>query len=188
MDEEVLVRQALAGDRDSFAALVEKFKAPVYNLAYRMMGNSIDAEDVAQDAFLRAYTQLATYQPDRKFGTWLLSIAAHLCIDRLRRKRPISLDSLPFFDRPDEVSKGPETAALDREKRDAIQDLLKSLPVKYRAPIVLRYWYDRSYAEIATILGLSESAVKTRLFRARELLARELGRKKEQDSVLSKSW
>lgn len=188
MDEEALVRHAVAGDRDGFAELVEKYKSPVYNLAYRMLGSAADAEDAAQDAFLRAYTQLATFQPDRRFGTWLLSIIAHLCIDRLRRKRPISLDSLPFFDRPDEDSIDPESASLQRERRDELQVLLNRLPAKYRAPIVLRYWYDRSYAEIADILGLSENAVKTRLFRARDMLAKEIGRKEERANVLSNSW
>ncbi|MGD8398322.1 MAG: sigma-70 family RNA polymerase sigma factor, partial [Anaerolineae bacterium] len=87
MDQErAWIEQALQGDRKAFGQLVRAYERPVYNLTYRMLGNSAEAEDAAQETFLRAYAKLATYQPGRKFVNWLLSIASHHCIDRLRRK------------------------------------------------------------------------------------------------------
>ena len=86
-EDTALVRRALAGDQEAFATIVEKYKDPVFNVAYRMLGNPTEAEDVAQETFVRAYTQLRTYQEGRRFSTWLLSIASHLSIDQLRRRR-----------------------------------------------------------------------------------------------------
>ena len=87
MDQErAWIEQALAGDQEAFGHLVRAYERPVYNLTYRMLGNSAEAEDAAQETFLRAYSKLATYQPGRKFVNWLLSIASHHCIDRLRRR------------------------------------------------------------------------------------------------------
>ena len=82
-----LVQHTLAGDQDAFTTLVERYKDAVQNLAYRMLSNATEAEDVTQEVFVRAYTQLATYKPAHKFSTWLLSIASHLAIDQLRRRR-----------------------------------------------------------------------------------------------------
>src|SRR5512136_260767 len=86
-DEQADVRAALRGNATAFTRLVEAYQRPVYNLAYRMLGDTEEAEEAAQEAFLRAYTQLGTYQAGRKFSSWLLSIASHYCIDRLRRRR-----------------------------------------------------------------------------------------------------
>jgi RNA polymerase sigma-70 factor (ECF subfamily) len=172
--EDVLIRRALDGDAEAFGALVEQYQSHVYNLCLRMLGRPADAEDAAQETFVRAYRQLHSYQPERKFSTWLLSIAAHYCIDQLRRKSWVSLDSLPFFDRAAPDREEPERATLEGEARDEMQELLSVLPLKYRTPVLLRYWYDMSNAEIAETLGLTEGAVKTRLFRAREMLEQEL--------------
>jgi RNA polymerase sigma-70 factor (ECF subfamily) len=172
--EAALVARALAGDTEAFGALVELHHAHVYNLCLRMLGRPADAEDATQEAFVRAFRQLRSYQPERKFSTWLLSIAAHYCIDQLRRKSWLSLDDLPFFDRPAPDREQPEELALEFEARDEMQALLATLPVKYRAPLILRYWYDLSNAEIAQALGLTEGAVKTRLFRAREMLQEQM--------------
>jgi len=172
-DEQVWIRQALAGDREAFGHIVEAYKAPVFNLAYRMLGGPLEAEDAAQEAFLRAYTKLETYRPDSKFSTWLLSITSHHCIDCLRRRRFgwLSLDApLPsgWVQSDDET---PEQAALRNEQRERIRRLLDGLDVRYRVPIVLRYWHDQSYEEIARTLGITVAAVKTRLHRARLMLA-----------------
>lgn len=177
MTEEALIRRAWEGDREAFSALVESYKIAVYNLAYRMLGRAEDAEDVAQETFLRAYSRLKTYDPEKRFSTWLLSIATHLCIDHLRRKPTVSLEDQPGFDVIDERLEEPEKVSLRREQREEVQALLSTLPEKYRTPLVLRYWYDQSYQEIARTLGLTESLVKTRLFRARQMLADEVGKK-----------
>jgi RNA polymerase sigma factor (sigma-70 family) len=174
MSDAALVELVLNGDQNVFAVLVERYKDAVQNLAYRMLGNATEAEDVTQEAFVRAYTQLSTYKTVHKFSTWLLSIASHLAIDQLRRRRflALPLDDVPFLEWIPDVVVGPEQSALQGEQQDEVQKYLQRLPAKYRAVIVLRYWYDFSYEEIATALNLTQQLVKARLHRARELLAR----------------
>ena len=174
MSDAALVELVLADDQDAFAVLVERYKDAVQNLAYRMLSNAAEAEDVTQETFVRAYTQLATYKPAHKFSTWLLSIASHLAIDQLRRRRflALPLEDVPFLDWIADVGTGPEQSALEGEQQDEVQTYLQRLPGKYRAVIVLRYWYDFSYEEIARTLNLTPALVKARLHRARELLAR----------------
>ena len=174
MSDAALVELVLADDQDAFAVLVERYKDAVQNLAYRMLSNAAEAEDVTQETFVRAYTQLATYKPAHKFSTWLLSIASHLAIDQLRRRRflALPLEDVPFLDWIADVGTGPEQSALEGEQQDEVQTYLQRLPGKYRAVIVLRYWYEFSYEEIARSLNLTPALVKARLHRARELLAR----------------
>ena len=169
-----LVELVLAGQQNAFEALVERYKDAVQNLAYRMLGNVTEAEDVTQEVFVRAYTQLGTYKPAHKFSTWLLSIASHLAIDQLRRRRflALPLEDVPFLEWIADLGVGPEQSALRGEQQDEIQAYLQRLPSKYRAVIVLRYWYDLSYEEISAALNLTPALVKARLHRARELLAR----------------
>ncbi|HWQ13843.1 MAG TPA: sigma-70 family RNA polymerase sigma factor [Roseiflexaceae bacterium] len=169
-----LVVQALGGDQPAFARLMGRYAGAVYNLAYRMLGNAQDAEDAAQEIFLRAYTRLESFDRTRRFSTWLLSIASNYCIDRLRRQRLawLTLDDVAFSLPSGE--RGPEGRALDSEERDAVQRALMQLPDTYRQVTVLRYWHDLSYDEIAQATGLTESTIKTRLHRARHMLARAL--------------
>lgn len=180
MSDAALVELVIGGDQDVFSMLVERYKDAVQNLAYRMLGNATEAEDVTQETFVRAYTQLGTYKPVHKFSTWLLSIASHLAIDQLRRRRflALPLEDVPFLEWPD-VGISPEQSALQGEQQDEIQFYLQKLPGKYRAVIVLRYWYDFSYEEIAQALRLTPALVKARLHRARELLARYMQQKTE---------
>jgi RNA polymerase sigma-70 factor (ECF subfamily) len=175
-EDTALVRRTLAGDQEAFATLVEKYKDPVFNVAYRMLGNASEAEDVAQEAFVRAYTQLRTYKDSHRFSTWLLSITSHLAIDQLRRRRflALPLENVPFLEWIADVGVGPEQAALEGEASDEMQRILATLPPKYRAVLVLRYWNDRSYEEIASMLHLTPALVKARLHRARELVARTM--------------
>ena len=175
--EQGWIEAARRGDRKSFGRLVEAYQGPVYNLTYRMLGNPDEAEDAAQEAFLRAYRKIDTYDPARKFSTWLLSIASHYCIDRLRRRR------LTWLSLEDEKlspaalishQPGPERRAVQSEREAEIQALLDTLPADYRATVVLFYWYDLSYEEIAQTTSSTVSAVKSRLFRARRMLAKQL--------------
>jgi RNA polymerase sigma-70 factor (ECF subfamily) len=177
MAEDVrLVHRTLDGDQKAFTTLVEKYKDPVYNVAYRMLGNATEAEDVAQEAFVRAYTQLRTYKDTHRFSTWLLSITSHLSIDQLRRRRflALPLENVPFLEWIADLGAGPEQAAVQGETSDEMQQLLQHLPPKYRAVLVLRYWHDLSYEEIAGALHLTPALVKARLHRARELVARRM--------------
>ena len=176
IEDTTLVRRTLSGDQEAFSSLVEKYKDPVFNVAYRMLGNPTEAEDVAQEAFVRAYTQLHTYKDTHRFSTWLLSIASHLSIDQLRRRRflALPLENVPFLEWIADVGPGPEQSALRHETADDMQRILDTLPVKYRAVLLLRYWHDFSYEEIAQTLELTPALVKARLHRARELVARTM--------------
>jgi len=166
------LKQAQKGDDLAFARLVEAYERPVYNLCYRMLGNAGDAEDAAQETFIRAYKAIRRYDPSRKFSTWLLTIASNYCIDQHRRRKlpTFSYDALETPDLPSK-SKGMESMLMQGEHEEAVAKLLDQLHPKDRSAVVLRYWYEYSYEEIAESLELSVSAVKSRLHRARKELA-----------------
>lgn len=170
--EAAWIAQAKQGDDDAFANLVETYQRPVYNLCYRMLGNAEEAEDAAQETFLRAYRSLKRYDPKRSFATWLLSIASHYCIDqhRKRRLKTLAFEDLPYQELPD-PSPNAESSLMKEERQENVRDMLQSLNQKDRAAVVLRYWYDYSYQEIAESLSLTVSAVKSRLHRTRRELA-----------------
>jgi len=173
-EEKVWIQRTLAGDQDAFACLVEAYQTAVYNLAYRMLGNAVEAEDAAQEAFLKAYTRLNTYDSERKFSSWLLAIASHHCIDRLRQRRLgwLSSDELPPWRWLSSGSR-PEEVVIRSQERDEVHRLLDQLPPHYRAAVILRYWHDLSYQEIAEAMEITESAVKSTLYRARQKLAQK---------------
>jgi RNA polymerase sigma-70 factor (ECF subfamily) len=178
------VSAAINGDQEAFAELLYTFQDAVYNLCYRLLGERTEAEDATQEAFLKAYYHLGRYDHERSFKTWILSIASNHCIDRLRKRRMsyVSIDEgVPATlslasDEPE-----PEQALLGNERSQHIQSLLHTLQPDYRAAVVLRYWYDYSYAEIAEILGDTESAIKSRLYRARQLLAEKMTPTSDED-------
>jgi len=173
------VNATLNGDQEAFAEIVYSFTDAVYNLCYRMLSNREEAEDAAQETFIRAHRALSSYDPSRSFKTWLLSIASNHCIDRIRKRRVqyLSLDDPIASEATLSLSSDeptPEEATLDRERERLIGRLMNELPGEYRAAVVLRYWYDYSYQEIAEALSTTESAIKSRLFRARQMLADRL--------------
>ncbi|MBN1935359.1 MAG: sigma-70 family RNA polymerase sigma factor [Anaerolineae bacterium] len=175
--EQRWVQQARAGDQAAFAALVEAYQKPVYNLAYRMLGSNAEADDAAQETFIRMYTRLHTYDPERKFSSWLLAIASHYCIDMLRRRRInwASIDDLPpMIELAMPHAEQPEQVMLYAQSSGKVQALLDTLEPAYRVPVILRYWYDMSYKEIADAMDVTESTIKTRLHRARSKLACEI--------------
>lgn len=168
---EWLIR-AQNGDDEAFTLLVERYQNPVYNLCYRMLGSPQEAEDAAQESFWRAYQALKRYDRNRPFATWLLAIAAHYCIDQQRKQR------VPIFEIEDwmeetlpETTPSPEKQVSTAQDQAAIRAILVQLNPQDRAAIILRYWYDFSEEEISQTLKLSISAVKSRLFRARQKLA-----------------
>lgn len=167
--------EAQRGDDEAFSLLVAHYQTPVYNLCYRMLGNTRDAEDAAQETFIRAYKAIKRYDPERKFSTWLLSIASNYCIDQHRRRKlpSFSIEATPTQDVRDDSLPGLEPSIARAEEQKQVHALLEILPSKDRAAVVMRYWYDYSYEEIAETLSLSISAVKSRLHRARRSLASE---------------
>jgi len=173
--ERAWLEQAIEGDKAAFGKLIEAFQGPVYNLAYRMLNNSGEAEEAAQEAFVRAWTKLNMYDPKRKFSTWLLSITSNYCIDQIRKRRALllSIDE-PLPPHPaltSDKAKGPEAQMASSEQQDLVQGLLQELPEEYRTAVILRYWQEMSYEEIAETTGSTISAIKSRLFRARKQLA-----------------
>lgn len=170
--EPAVLNQVHQGNQEAFTQLVETYQRPVYNLCYRMLGDPDEAEDASQETFLRVYRNIKHYDADRPFSTWLLSIAAHLCIDQLRKRRMvvISIDTTPYLE-PADGSPGPETEFFFKEDQRRVQALLKTLNPHDRAAVIMYYWYDLSYDEIAKSLSLTPSAVKSRLHRARLSMA-----------------
>ncbi len=166
--------KAQKGDQQAFAFLVQSYQRPVYNLCYRMLGNQQEAEDATQETFIRAYTHLDSYNPNRKFLNWVLTIASNHCIDRLRKRRInwSSLEDDPYVEKiPMPESIDPHRNAEDKETADQIQRWIDQLSPDYRTPVILLYWYGYSYEEIAATMGVSVSAVKSRLHRARKQIA-----------------
>jgi RNA polymerase sigma-70 factor (ECF subfamily) len=174
-EEQIWLEQARRGDKAAFGKLIEAYQRPVYNLAYRMLNNPGEAEEAAQEAFIRAYTRLHTYNPKHKFSTWMLSITSNYCIDLIRKRRALllSIDE-PLPPHPALMSdgqKGPEAQMEMSEQQEMVQSLLQELPADYRQAVVLRYWHEMSYEEIAEMMDTTVSAIKSRLFRARRQLA-----------------
>ena len=172
-DEDRWLQQARLGDTHAFASIVQAYQKPVYNLCYRTLGDPDEAEDATQEAFLRAYTNFSRYDPERRFLTWILSIASNHCIDRLllRRQNWVSIDDEMVGEQLVAPSESPYRSAERREQAEAIQGLLNRLAPDYRIPLVLLYWYDLSYEEIAATMNLSVAAVKSRLHRGRKQMA-----------------
>lgn len=171
--EPQMLQRALQGDDAAFSRLVETYQTPVYNLCYRMLGDGVEAEDAAQETFWRAYQNLRRYDPQRSFITWLLSIAAHYCIDQQRkRKHPVyPIDDYMEETAPDPAP-NPEKAVGQLDEDRYLHQLLNQMPSQDRAVLVLRYWHELSEEEIALSLEMTVSAVKSRLHRARLQLAK----------------
>ncbi len=174
-----LVQQTLRGETEAYDCLVRKYQRQVYNLAYRMLGNSEDAGDLVQETFIRAYAALSSFRLDASFLTWLYKIASNLCIDQMRSRKSKGALSLDF-----EIEEGREPMAdrsfapEDRVVRGAVADIVDrevmNLPEKYRIVVIKRHLLGMSIEEIASELGLPSGTVKTHLFRAREMLRERL--------------
>lgn len=174
---------AQKGDVNAFTDIVNAHQNAVYNLCYRMLGDPYEAEDAAQETFIRAYKAMKSYDKKRSFTTWLLSIAAHYCIDQLRKKRlkVTSIEDTPYLDIPD-PGPNPEVSLTKSEQQKRIKALLNVLSETDRAIVIMFYWYEFSYGEIAEALNLTTSAVKSRIHRARAQMAKSWS---EKDQTLS---
>lgn len=176
-DQMVWISLTRHGDRRAFSNIVTAYQRPIYNFCYRMLQNKDEAEDAAQEVFLRAYTRLNSYDDRYKFSTWLFSIASHYCIDRLRSRRVqlVPWEAVaPWHSGPDQNAPQPERALLQAEAAGEVRLLLEALSPSYRTVIILKYWHTMSYQEIAQTLETTVSAVKSKLFRARKVMATEL--------------
>lgn len=176
--EAAIVRKVLGGDANAFETLVLEYEKNVYNIALRMTGNSEDAADMTQEAFIKAYNSLQSFRGDSKFSVWLYRIVSNVCLDFLRSKnrRPTVSLSVEDDDGEDaqldvaDESQSPELL-LDRKlTRDSVRRGLDSLPPDYRQILLLREIQGLSYDEIAQALSLEVGTVKSRIFRARKRL------------------
>ncbi|MBE4909693.1 RNA polymerase sigma factor SigW [Bacillus luteolus] len=176
------IKQIKNGDQNAFAEIVELYKDKVFQLCYRMLGNRHEAEDIAQEAFLRAYVNIHSYDTKRKFSTWLYRIATNLSIDRIRKKKPdyyldaevAGAEGLTMYSQVAADVSLPEDEVESLELQETIQKEILKLPDKYRSVIVLKYIDELSLKEISEILDLPVGTVKTRIHRGREALRNQL--------------
>lgn len=176
------INQVLKGDQNAYAEIVELYKDKVFQLCYRMLGNRHEAEDMAQEAFIRAYVNIASFNINLKFSTWLYRIATNLCIDRIRKKKPdfyldaevSGTDGLTMYSQIPSDTALPEEEVESMELQDIIQREISQLPEKYRSVIVLKYIEELSLNEISEILDMPLGTVKTRIHRGREALRQQL--------------
>jgi len=173
-DDQADVERVLAGNVSAFEGIVRRWQSPLVNLAYRFCHDRGRAEDMAQEAFLRAYRGLGQWRKDAVFSTWLFALATNLYRSELRRipARTVSLE---------DIAEPPDTRASDRglEDRDydrhlAVRRAVGALPAKYREALTLFYFHDMDVTTAARSLGLPEGTVKARLFRGREILRSKL--------------
>jgi len=176
--ESVIIGKVLSGNIDAFEDLVLEYQKNIYNLALRMTGNTEDASDITQEAFIKAYNSLSSFRNDSKFSVWLYRIASNLCTDFLRSKSRKPYQSLTVEDEVGEEAQldiaddsfSPEVMLERSLTRDAVRRGLDSLPPEHREILLLRELAGMSYDEIANTLSLEAGTVKSRIFRARKKL------------------
>jgi RNA polymerase sigma-70 factor (ECF subfamily) len=161
-DDMLLIHEAMSGSSRAFETLVERYRTPVVRLAHRITNNPDDANDVAQDAFIRAYERLGTYGPERPFAPWLMVVTRNLAIDNVRRAR---LRTRHLQSARIETEPGPEHLALHNDRASRLRSAVTCLPARYREALELFYYSDLTYVQIATHLCLPLGTVKTFLYR-----------------------
>ena len=183
--ETELIRKARHGDTEAFAALLALHERFVYNLALRTLGNTEDAADIAQEAFVRAWQALPAFREQARFRTWLYRIVLNLCLNRFPRLRrelnELTQDEMAGI--PEPASAGPDPlASLELQEQHAfLHREIERLPEQYRLLVSLRYQHELSYDEIAGLVGLPVGTVKTGLFRAKARLRETLSGYEDQD-------
>ena len=170
-----LLERARQGDAYAFETLFRKYQTYVYNVSLGMLSNSEDASDVTQETFLRLHRSLDSFRGDSSFSTWLYRVAVNLCISEIRRRGRSRFQFLEDVAHDEDARLGeehsvhPDEAIEQAEEAQIVHRVLRTLPPDYRAIMVLRHFQQLAYEEIAEVLGLSLSQVKTRLFRARKM-------------------
>jgi RNA polymerase sigma-70 factor (ECF subfamily) len=181
-EDAALIKRALKGDQKAFRRLRMKYYDAIYNAIYRMIHDKEEVSDLTQEAFIKAFTSLASFNDEYAFSTWLFKIATNNSIDYIRRKKlqtfsidkPIeSKDSDYTFEIPDSTYEA-DTELIADQRKKLLDDAIASLPPRYRQVIILRHVEEKEYQEIAKLLKLPLGTVKAHIFRARELLYKRL--------------
>jgi RNA polymerase sigma-70 factor (ECF subfamily) len=162
--DQSLVDRCLKGDRRALEALVREYQKPLYNAAYRILGNPEDAADATQAALLKAIEHLDSYNPNYRFFSWIYKIAVNESINQVRRNRKLE----PMDEEPASVDGGPDAEIEGGDLSRCIQEGLMALTEDYRTVVVLRHFSDLSYREISDVLAIPEKTVKSRLYSARQ--------------------
>lgn len=179
-----LIRRCLAHDQSAYKALLDKYRRQVLSLVWRMVNNREEAQDLAQEAFIRAFRSLGTFDTTRSFPAWLFRITTNLCVDYYRRKKlsTVSLVQSAGQDHDERVldlespDRGPDEELADKEGLARLEVMVKALPAPYRIVILLRHQSDLSYEEIAEALNLPLGTVKARIHRAHRMLKEKMER------------
>ena len=181
-EEKRLIEQALGGHEKAYESLLNKYRNLVFSIMLKMVRNKQEAEDLAQEAFMKAFSSLATFNDEFAFSTWLMKIASNNCIDFLRKRKlrtysihePVQYkDEKIEIDIPDH-DPTPEKTLIQSERNRMIEETIQALPERYRYVIILRHKEEKSYEEIAEIMNLPLGTVKAQIFRAREILNKNL--------------
>lgn len=172
-DDSELAARAAQGDHNAFSEIVRRYQQAVFNAAYHVLGNARDAEDAAQETFIRAFQFFDKFDVDRSLAPWLKRIAVNVCLNRLEAAKPASSLDDEAAPAPD-PNPGPEALTVNRARDERIRSELNRLPPRYRLVIELRHFQELSYGEIAKELKRPLSDVKSDLFRARKILAERL--------------
>jgi RNA polymerase sigma-70 factor (ECF subfamily) len=187
--EELLVKRAKRGDVSAFSELVRRYERYVLNLVYRTLGRSEDAEDIAQEAFVKAFLNIKKFKEESKFSTWLSKIVINLCMDKIREKanKEENLEEGVWLTIPQSSYYSPEETVERLEIQERIKKAVMSLPEDLRIVFVLREFEDLSYQEISEMLDIPIGTVESRLYRARMKLRSLLKDLKTLEEVTEKS-
>ncbi|MFE4711665.1 MULTISPECIES: RNA polymerase sigma factor [unclassified Paenibacillus] len=180
IDDKLVIREVLDGNREAFALLVDKYKSGLYRLLLGMGANAQDAQDLAQESFIKAYQKLPDHNSQSSFAAWLYAIAINRLRD-LKRRKKVSLAALPLL-REASPPLTPEEQYMRKEEELEWQGRLVRLPERYRIILLLRYANELTYEEICEITGLSMHQVKNRLHRSRQKLKKQWSQAKEDSS------
>jgi len=169
--ERELVRACQRGDREAYDRLVERYQRAVYRLCYRYVNDHEDANDLAQDAFIRAWRAVGRFRGDSAFSTWLYRIAVNACLNHRARRRPASEE---ISDRIADPRQGADRGVQEGDEARVVREAVSRLPEKQRATLILKVYQELTHEEVARILGASVGTVKSNLFHALANLRRSL--------------
>ena len=179
--EGALLEKVQQGDLEAYGLIIQDYQKSVFNVCYRVLGNKQEAEDLTQEAFIRAYRQINRFDTSRPFGPWVRTLAANLCYNHLKKARPVQA---PLEDERHQLhsslSDNPEAVLEINQEHRSLYEALWKLPEIQRVSLELRHFQDLSYQEMAEVLNLPLNTVRSHLYRARQKLADLLEEKKNE--------